>query len=205
MSRTVRLAIKRFMDLAVASVLGVVLSPIIAVVALAVRLSLGSPVLFRQARPGVDGETFTLVKFRTMRDAKDANGAPLSDRERLTKLGRFLRKTSLDELPEFANVIRGQMSFVGPRPLLEEYLPLYSPEQARRHQVRPGLTGLAQVSGRNALTWQDKFAIDVWYVDNWSLRLDLLIIWRTIFMVLTGKGVAADGQATMEPFRGNQS
>ena len=205
MSRTVRLAIKRFMDLAVALVLGVVLSPIIAVVALAVRLSLGSPVLFRQARPGVDGEIFTLVKFRTMRDAKDANGASLSDGERLTKLGRILRKTSLDELPEFANVIRGQMSFVGPRPLLEEYLPLYSPEQARRHQVRPGLTGFAQVSGRNALTWQDKFALDVWYVDNWSLRLDLLIIWRTIFMVLTGKGVAADGQATMEPFRGNQS
>jgi len=205
MSRTVRLAIKRFMDLAVASVLGVVLSPIIAVVALAVRLSLGSPVLFRQARPGVDGEIFTLVKFRTMRDVKDANGASLSDGERLTRLGRLLRKTSLDELPEFANVIRGQMSFVGPRPLLEEYLPLYSPEQARRHQVRPGLTGLAQVSGRNALTWQDKFALDVWYVENWSLRLDLLIIWRTIFMVLTGKGVAADGQATIEPFRGNQS
>jgi len=205
MSRTVRLAIKRFMDFAVALVLGVVLSPIIAVVALAVRVSLGSPVLFRQARPGVDGEIFTLVKFRTMRDVKDANGASLSDGERLSRLGRLLRKTSLDELPEFANVIRGQMSFVGPRPLLEEYLALYSPEQARRHQVRPGLTGLAQVSGRNALTWQDKFALDVWYVDNWSLRLDLLIIWRTIFMVLTGKGVAADGQATMEPFRGNHS
>ena len=205
MSRTVRLAIKRFMDFAVALVLGVVLSPIIAVVALAVRVSLGSPVLFRQARPGVDGEIFTLVKFRTMRDVKDANGASLSDGERLSRLGRLLRKTSLDELPEFANVIRGQMSLVGPRPLLEEYLALYSPEQARRHQVRPGLTGLAQVSGRNALIWQDKFALDVWYVDNWSLRLDLLIIWRTIFMVLTGKGVAADGQATMEPFRGNQS
>ncbi len=204
MSRTVRLAIKRFMDFAVALVLGVVLSPIIAVVALAVRLSLGSPVLFRQARPGVNGEIFTLVKFRTMRDAKDANGASLSDRERLTRLGRFLRKTSLDELPEFANIVRGQMSFVGPRPLLVEYLPLYSSEQARRHEVRPGLTGLAQVVGRNSLTWDQKFALDVQYVDNWSLWLDVRILWRTLSMVLTGRGVNAEGYATTEPFRGYQ-
>ena len=205
MSRTVRLAIKRFMDLAVASVLGVVLSPIIAVVALAVRLSLGSPVLFRQARPGVDGEIFNLVKFRTMRDATDSSGRVLSDGERLTAVGKILRRTSLDELPEFANIIRGQMSFVGPRPLLVEYLPLYSSEQARRHEVRPGLTGLAQVSGRNALSWDEKFVLDVQYVDNWSLRLDLWILWRTLSMVLTGQGVSADGHATVEPFRGDQS
>jgi len=200
-----RLAIKRLMDLLVASILGVVLSPVIALVAFAVRLSSGSPILFRQARPGRDGEIFTLLKFRTMRDATDDSGRVLSDGERLTGVGKFLRRTSLDELPEFVNIIRGQMSFVGPRPLLVEYLPLYSPKQARRHEVRPGLTGLAQVSGRNALTWDEKFALDVQYVDNWSLRLDLWILWRTFSMVLTGRGVNADGHATVEPFRGHQS
>jgi len=203
MSRTVRLAIKRLMDLLVALILGVVLSPVIALVAVALRLSSGSPILFKQERPGFNGEVFTLLKFRTMRDATDHNGRPLSDGERLTGVGKLLRRTSLDELPEFANIIRGQMSFVGPRPLLVEYLPLYSPEQSRRHEVRPGLTGLAQVSGRNALTWEEKFAIDVWYVENWSLRLDLCILWRTLSMVVTGQGVTADGHATTEPFRGN--
>jgi len=205
MSRTVRLAIKRLMDLLVALILGVVLSPVIALVAVAVRLSSGNPILFRQTRPGRDGEIFTLLKFRTMRDATDSSGRMLSDGERLTGVGRLLRKTSLDELPEFANIIRGQMSFVGPRPLLVEYLPLYSSEQARRHEVRPGLTGLAQVSGRNALSWDEKFVLDVQYVDNWSLRLDLWILWRTLSMVLTGQGVSADGHATVEPFRGDQS
>jgi len=205
MSRTLRLGIKRLMDLFCALFLGIVLSPVIALVAVAVRLSSGSPILFRQERPGRDGHIFTLLKFRTMRDAEDHSGRPLSDGERLTSVGRFLRRTSLDELPEFANIIRGQMSFVGPRPLLVEYLPLYSPEQARRHEARPGLTGLAQVSGRNALTWDDKFALDVKYVDNWSLRLDLRILWRTLAMVLSGRGVNADGHATVEPFRGDQS
>ena len=205
MSRTVRLAIKRLMDLVVALILGVVLLPVIALVAVAVRLSSGSPILFRQARPGRSGDVFTLLKFRTMRDATDDSGRVLSDGERLTGVGKFLRRTSLDELPEFANIIRGQMSFVGPRPLLVEYLPLYSPKQARRHEVRPGLTGLAQVSGRNALIWDEKFVLDVQYVDNWSLRLDLWILWRTLSMVLTGRGVSADGHATVEPFRGDQS
>lgn len=205
MSRTVRLSIKRLMDLLVALFLGLVLLPVIALVAVAVRLSSGSPILFRQARPGRDGEIFSLLKFRTMRDATDDSGRVLSDGERLTGVGKLLRRTSLDELPEFVNIIRGQMSFVGPRPLLVEYLPLYSAEQARRHEVRPGLTGLAQVSGRNALTWNEKFALDVQYVDNWSLRLDLRILWRTLSMVLTGRGVNADGQSTVEPFRGNQS
>ena len=205
MSRTLRLGIKRLMDLFCALFLGVVLSPVIALVAVAVRLSSGSPILFRQERPGRDGHIFTLLKFRTMRDARDHSGRPLSDGERLTGVGRFLRRTSLDELPEFANIIRGQMSFVCPRPLLVEYLPLYSLEQARRHEARPGLTGLAQVSGRNALTWEEKFATDVWYVDNWSLQLDLWILWRTLSMVVTGQGVTSDGHATTERFRGNQS
>lgn len=205
MSRRVRLAIKRLMDLLVASILGVMLLPVIALVAVAVRLSSGSPILFRQERPGRGGEIFTLLKFRTMRDATDHGGRVLSDGERLTGVGKFLRRTSLDELPEFVNIIRGQMSFAGPRPLLVEYLPLYSPKQARRHEVRPGLTGLAQVSGRNALTWDEKFALDVQYVDNWSLRLDLWILWRTLSLVLTGRGVSADGHATVEPFRGDQS
>ena len=205
MSRTVRLSIKRSMDLLVALLLGLALSPVIALVAVAVRLSSGNPILFRQERPGRDGEIFSLLKFRTMRDVMDDSGRSLSDSDRLTYVGTILRRTSLDELPEFINIIRGQMSFVGPRPLLVEYLPLYSAEQARRHEVRPGLTGLAQVSGRNTLTWEDKFALDVQYVNNWSLRLDLRILWRTLSMVLTGRGVNADGQATVEPFRGNQS
>ena len=203
MSWTLRLRFKRLMDLSFAFIMGIVLSPVIALVAVAVRLSSGSPILFRQVRPGRDGDLFTLLKFRTMRDARDDSGRPLSDGERLTGVGRFLRRTSLDELPEFANIIRGQMSFVGPRPLLVEYLPLYSPEQARRHEARPGLTGLAQVSGRNALTWEEKFATDVWYVDNWSVKLDLWILWKTILIVASGHGVTADGQATTEPFQGN--
>jgi lipopolysaccharide/colanic/teichoic acid biosynthesis glycosyltransferase len=187
---------KRIFDVVVASLLLVVLSPLLAVVALLVRVRLGSPVFFRQLRPGRDGRVFTLMKFRTMREGAG------TDAERLTKLGRFLRRTSLDELPELVNVVRGDMSLVGPRPLLVEYLPLYSPEQARRHEVRPGVTGWAQVSGRNALTWEEKLSLDVWYVDHRSFRLDLRILGRTVGAVFGGKGVAAPGAATMEPFRG---
>lgn len=188
---------KRIFDVAVASLLLVVLLPVLALVGLLVRLTLGAPVLFRQQRPGRDSRLFTIVKFRTMREGAG------TDAERLTRLGRFLRRTSLDELPELVNVVRGTMSLVGPRPLLVEYLPLYSPEQRRRHEVRPGITGWTQVKGRNALTWADKLALDVWYVDHRSLPLDLKILVRTIATVFTGAGVSAPGAATMEPFRGN--
>lgn len=203
MSRSMRLGVKRTMDVAMSVLLGILLLPLVVLIALLVLLFLGRPILFRQQRPGIRGKIFTLVKFRTMRESQGQVEQPLSDDERLTQLGRFLRRTSLDELPELTNILRGQMSFVGPRPLLVEYLPLYSQEQRRRHDVRPGLTGLAQVSGRNALTWEEKFALDVWYVDNWSLHLDAWILWRTVFSALSGRGVSAEGQATAEPFRGN--
>ena len=198
-----RLGVKRTMDVAMSVLLGILLLPLVVLIALLVLLFLGRPILFGQQRPGIRGKIFTLVKFRTMRESQGQVEQPLSDDERLTQLGRFLRRTSLDELPELTNILRGQMSFVGPRPLLVEYLPLYSQEQRRRHDVRPGLTGLAQVSGRNALTWEEKFALDVWYVDNWSLHLDAWILWRTVFSALSGRGVSAEGQATAEPFRGN--
>lgn len=180
----------------------VVLSPGIAAVGVLVRLKLGSPVIFRQPRPGRNGEVFELYKFRTMTDERDATGAPLPDSVRLTEFGRWLRSTSLDELPELVNIVRGDMSLVGPRPLLVEYLALYSTEQARRHEVRPGLTGLAQVRGRNALSWEDKFAADVEYVENVSLRLDASIVWRTLVNVVRRDGISGAGVATMEPFRG---
>ena len=195
--------LKRTVDVVGATVALVVLSPVLLGVAVLVRLRLGRPVLFRQRRPGRDARPFVLLKFRTMTDTRGADGAPLPDEQRLTALGRFLRRTSLDELPELLNVLRGDMSLVGPRPLLEEYVPLYSPEQARRHEVRPGMTGWAQVNGRNALSWVDKFALDVWYVDHRSLRLDLEILARTLGHVVTGRGVSAPGHATMEPFRGS--
>jgi lipopolysaccharide/colanic/teichoic acid biosynthesis glycosyltransferase len=198
----VRDTVKRMVDLAGASVALVVLSPLLLVVAVLVRLRMGSPVLFRQQRPGLHGQPFTLLKFRTMTDRRDASGAPLPDAERLTALGRFLRRSSLDELPELVNVLAGEMSLVGPRPLLMEYLPLYSAEQARRHDVRPGITGWTQVNGRNALTWEEKFSLDVWYVDHRSLRLDIAILARTAGQVLSGHGVSAPGHATMENFRG---
>ncbi len=187
---------KRTFDVVTASLLLVVLSPVFAFVALLVRIKLGSPVLFRQERPGRDGAPFTVVKFRTMREG----AAP--DAERLTKLGRGLRRTSLDELPELTNVVRGDMSLVGPRPLLMEYLPLYSPAQRRRHDVRPGITGWAQVKGRNALRWDDKLALDVWYVDHQSMVLDLKIIGLTVATVFTGRGVAAPGDADHAAVRG---
>ena len=180
------------------------LSPLFVVLALLIRRSMGSPVLFRQIRPGLDGRPFEMVKYRTMRDAAGADGKPLPDGERLTSLGRFLRSTSLDELPELWNVLKGDMSLVGPRPLLMEYLPRYSAEQARRHEVRPGLTGLAQVSGRNALSWDEKFALDVWYVDNRSLLLDLRIVLLTLLKVVRKDGISAAGEATMPVFQGSQ-
>jgi sugar transferase EpsL len=194
---------KRSLDALLSAVGLLVLSPVLAVTALAVRLAIGSPVLFRQVRPGLHGEPFTLLKFRTMRDAHDAEGNLLPDEARLTHLGAFLRSTSLDELPELWNVLRGEMSLVGPRPLLVEYLPLYTPEQARRHEVRPGITGWAQVNGRNAIRWDEKFRLDVWYVDNCSLRLDLWILLLTLRKVFVREGISHDGHATMENFRGS--
>lgn len=197
--------IKRLFDI-VASALGLlVLSPVIAFVAWQIRKKLGSPVLFRQVRPGRDGKPFEMVKFRTMRDAVDEQGNPLPDSERLTPFGQFLRSTSLDELPELWNVLKGDMSLVGPRPLLMEYLPLYSAEQYRRHEARPGVTGWAQINGRNALSWEDKFRLDVWYVDNQSLWLDIKILFLTVKKVLVRDGISAAGEATMAKFTGSKS
>jgi lipopolysaccharide/colanic/teichoic acid biosynthesis glycosyltransferase len=195
-------ALKRAIDVVGASTALVVLSPLLAVVALLVRVRMGSPVLFRQERPGRGGHPFVMTKFRTMTDRRGADGELLPDAERLTALGRWLRRTSIDELPELLNVVHGDMSLVGPRPLLMEYLPRYSVEQARRHEVRPGVTGWAQVNGRNAVTWDEKFALDVWYVDHRSARLDVEILARTVRQVFSGHGVSAPGHATMAPFRG---
>jgi len=198
-----RIFIKRLIDIAVSiGALGVLGLPLI-LVGLLIRWNMGGPVLFRQVRPGLDGKPFTMIKFRTMRDACSADGMPLPDAERLTPLGRFLRASSIDELPELWNVLRGEMSLVGPRPLLMEYLPLYSPEQARRHLVRPGLTGWAQVNGRNAISWDEKFNLDVWYVDNRSLAVDLKIIALTIRKIIIKEGISAQGEATMTRFMGN--
>jgi lipopolysaccharide/colanic/teichoic acid biosynthesis glycosyltransferase len=197
--------VKRASDVVISATLLAVLSPILFVSALLVRVTLGAPVLFRQQRPGRGGRPFTLLKLRTMSDRRDAARTLLPDADRLTRLGRFLRSTSLDELPELINVVRGDMSLVGPRPLLMEYLPLYTAEQARRHEVRPGITGWAQVNGRNALTWTEKFQYDTWYVDHRSTRLDLRILGRTIGQVLTRRGIAAPCSVTMEPFRGTDS
>ena len=196
---------KRVFDL-LASGLGLLLLSVpLAVLAWQVRRKLGSPVLFTQVRPGFHGKPFRMVKFRTMTDERDASGALLPDAQRLTTFGRFLRASSLDELPELWNVLRGEMSLVGPRPLLMEYLPLYSPEQARRHEVRPGITGWAQVNGRNAISWDDKFALDVWYVDHSSLFLDIQILWLTVRKVLVRDGISAAGEATMPRFEGDKS
>lgn len=193
---------KRLLDIVVSASMLVLLAPFLILLAALVRSRLGSPVLFRQIRPGRDGRPFMMVKFRTMRDARDAAGNPLPDSERLTPFGGFLRSTSLDELPELFNVLKGDMSLVGPRPLLMEYLPLYSPEQARRHEVRPGVTGWAQVNGRNALSWDEKFALDVWYVDNRSIWLDVKILVLTTYKVLKRSGISAEGEATMPRFTG---
>lgn len=197
--------IKRVLDILGAAIGLVLFSPILIAISLMIRREMGAPVLFRQTRPGRDGKPFQMIKYRTMRDAIDANGRSLPDAERLTKLGRFLRSSSLDELPELWNVLKGEMSLVGPRPLLMEYLPLYSPVQSRRHEVRPGVTGWAQVNGRNAISWEEKFALDIWYVDNRSLWLDLKIIWLTIQKVVKRDGISAAGEATMSKFTGNGS
>ena len=193
---------KRIFDLVVSAVALVLLVPVLAGIAIAVRLALGSPVLFRQTRPGKNGKPFTLVKFRTMRDATDAHGRPLDDDKRLTRFGALLRATSLDELPELWNVVRGDMSLVGPRPLLMEYLPHYSAEQNSRHDVRPGITGWAQVNGRNASSWDERFAHDVWYVKNRTFLLDLRILLLTARKVVVADGIAQPGHATMPRFAG---
>ena len=196
---------KRLFDL-LASAIGLLLLAVpLSLLAWKVRRKLGSPVLFTQVRPGLHGKPFCMVKFRTMTDERDASGALLPDAQRLTTFGRFLRASSLDELPELWNVLRGEMSLVGPRPLLMEYLPLYSPEQARRHEVRPGITGWAQVNGRNAISWADKFALDVWYVDHRSLWLDVRILWLTVRKVLVRDGISAAGEATMPRFEGDKA
>lgn len=195
---------KRFIDISASLCALILLAPVMAIVAWNIRKKLGSPVLFRQVRPGRGGKPFEMVKFRTMRDAVDTDGNPLADSERMTPFGSFLRASSLDELPELWNVLKGDMSLVGPRPLLMEYLPLYSPEQDRRHEVRPGVTGWAQVNGRNALGWDEKFKLDVWYVDNQSFRLDLKIIFMTVKKVVVKEGISADGEVTMSKFTGNK-
>lgn len=195
--------LKRLIDI-IASIVGLMLfAPILLLLFMIIRWQMGSPVFFRQTRPGKDGHPFALLKLRTMRDAVGPDGCPLPDVERMTRLGGKLRSTSLDELPGLWNVLKGEMSLVGPRPLLMEYLPLYSPEQARRHEVRPGVTGWAQVNGRNAISWEEKFALDVWYVDNRSLWLDLKIIWLTLRKVIKRDGISAVGEATMSKFMGN--
>lgn len=194
---------KRFLDIIFSAILLILAAPILLAVALIVRVGLGRPVFFIQMRPGLYGHPFRMIKFRTMREAVDASGKSLADAERLTPLGRFLRSTSLDELPELWNVLCGDMSLVGPRPLLMEYLPLYTPEQARRHEMRPGITGWAQVNGRNALSWEKKFLLDVWYVDNWSLSLDMKILWLTVKTVFCKKGVSASEHETMPRFTGS--
>ncbi|WP_423192326.1 sugar transferase [Cupriavidus sp. H18C2] len=195
---------KRFFDICVAFSALVVLAIPLCCLAVLVRVKLGSPVLFAQTRPGKDGKPFRMVKFRTMTDARGSDGKLLPDADRLTSFGRLLRSTSLDELPELWNVLKGDMSLVGPRPLLMEYLPLYSAEQARRHDVRPGVTGWAQVNGRNALSWEEKFALDVWYVDHRSFWLDIRILWLTVRKVLVREGVSAAGEATMSRFTGSK-
>lgn len=196
--------LKRALDVLVALVLLTVLAPVLALAALTVRVHLGRPVLFRQERPGLGGRPFTLLKLRTMREAAGPDGAPLPDAERLTRLGRMLRATSIDELPELWNVVRGDMSLVGPRPLLPQYLERYSPRQARRHEVRPGITGLAQVSGRNALDWDEKLELDVQYVERRSLALDVAILVRTLAVPFWRRGISAPGHATAPEFRGSR-
>ncbi|RVU81348.1 sugar transferase [Leucothrix sargassi] len=196
--------LKRAFDIAASSSALVVLSPVLAITAYKVKKELGSPVLFRQTRPGLHGRPFEMIKFRTMKDATDKAGNALPDSERLTEFGKKLRASSLDELPELWNVLKGDMSLVGPRPLLMEYLPLYSAEQAKRHNVRPGVTGYAQVNGRNSLSWEDKFKLDTWYVEHQSLWLDMKILLKTVKKVIIKDGISAEGEATMTKFTGSQ-
>lgn len=195
---------KRIFDFLVSALGLFFLSPIVLLVAFLVRKKLGSPLIFKQVRPGKNGKPFTMFKLRSMRDVLDVDGKPLPDSERLTSFGKLLRASSLDELPELWNVLKGEMSLVGPRPLLMEYLPLYSPEQYRRHEIKPGVTGWAQINGRNALSWDEKFKLDIWYVDNRSFFLDLKIIFLTIKKVLVRDGISADGDVTMPKFTGSE-
>ena len=195
-------ACKRVFDLLLSIPVLILVSPVIIVVTLLVRMRLGSPVFFSQLRPGLHARPFYMLKFRTMTNTRGSDGRLLSDDKRMTRLGNFLRRTSIDELPEFVNVFKGEMSLVGPRPLLMQYLDRYTPEQARRQEVKPGITRWAQIHGRNALTWEEKFKLDVWYVDNWSLWLDIKIIAMTIWKILQREGISQPGQATMEEFKG---
>ena len=195
---------KRIFDVVVSALGLVLLAPLMVVIAILIRITMGSPVLFRQIRPGLDGVPFTIFKFRTMRHAQSGELAIENDAQRMTPVGTFLRKCSLDELPELWNVLRGEMSLVGPRPLLMDYLERYTPQQARRMEVRPGITGWAQVNGRNALTWDKKFNLDVWYVDHRSFLLDIKILWMTLWQVVARKGISAQGHATMPEFLGKQ-
>ena len=196
--------LKRPMDFIFAFISLIVLSPVFLIIAILVKIKLGSPVIFKQERPGLNGKVFTLYKFRTMTDERDDRGELLPDKERLTRLGKFLRSTSLDELPELFNILKGDMSIVGPRPLLKQYIPLYNEKQRRRHEVRPGLTGLAQVNGRNLIRWEEKFEYDVKYVDNINFLIDVKIIFLTIIKVFAREGINSETSATMEPFKGNQ-
>jgi len=196
---------KRIFDILAITLSFFILIPIVLLVGLMVKFKLGSPILFKQFRPGLNGKVFNMTKFRTMTCVCDENGNLLPDSQRLTKFGKFLRSTSLDELPSLWNVLNGDMSLVGPRPLLVEYLPLYSERQSRRHEVKPGITGWAQVNGRNAIIWDEKFDLDVWYVDNQSIWLDVKILWLTVKKVIMRDGINQDGQATSEYFKGNNS
>ncbi|WP_026731769.1 sugar transferase [Fischerella sp. PCC 9605] len=201
-NKKLQLLIKEIADRVVAAIALLIFSPVILIVAIAIYFRMGQPVIFTQPRPGKNSYIFTFYKFRTMTNDCDAQGNLLPDEKRLTSFGKFLRKTSLDELTQLWNVLRGDMSFVGPRPLLVRYLDRYTPEQARRHEVKPGITGLTQVKGRNSLSWEEKFKLDVWYIDNWSLWLDLKILFLTVFKVLQQEGISQEGYATAEEFIG---
>ncbi|WP_300902911.1 sugar transferase [uncultured Clostridium sp.] len=197
------LIIKRLFDIVCALSGLIILSPVLIICALIIRVNLGSPIFFRQKRIGKDNKEFEMIKFRSMKDAFDKNGNALPDEERMTKLGKVLRSLSLDELPELINILKGDMSLIGPRPLLVQYLPLYNERQIKRHDITPGLTGWAQINGRNSLSWSEKFELDVWYVENWSLGLDIKIFFMTFYKVLKREGISQEGQATMEFFNGN--
>jgi len=203
--RGLALGAKRAIDVAIAGAALVATAPILGAAAIATRIASGSPVFFRQERPGRDAKPFRVIKFRTMNDARNARGDLLPDADRLTKVGAFLRATSIDELPQLVNVLRGEMSLVGPRPLLMQYLPRYSKEQARRHEVLPGITGWTQINGRNGLSWEEKFALDVWYVEHWSPWLDIKILAKTIGSVLRREGISSEGHVTMPEFMGSST
>lgn len=205
MKRLEKRLMKRFFDLSVSIVITILLSPFILTIAACIFIAMGRPVIFTQIRPGLYGKSFQIYKFRTMNDTRDSSGTLLADRIRLTAFGKFIRRFSLDELPQLFNVLKGDLSIVGPRPLLMQYLPRYTPEQARRHEAKPGITGWAQVNGRNAISWEEKFKLDVWYVDHQSFLLDMKIIWLTFIKILKREGISADGHATMPEFTGSNT